>query len=53
MDLLKKGKPGFGNSPKSLPKSPPDCPILCNLVFNNFILAEEPFAYSHTSLWKI
>ena len=25
-------------------KNPSDCPILCNLVFDNFILAEELFA---------
>ena len=25
-----KGNPVFSNSPKSLPKNPPDCPILCN-----------------------
>ena len=36
-----KGNQGFSNGPKSLPKNPPDCPILCNWVFDNFILAEE------------
>ena len=35
--------PVFSNSPKSLPKNPPDCPVLYNWVFNNFILAEELF----------
>ena len=25
-----KGKPVFDNGPKSPPKNPPDCPILCN-----------------------
>ena len=30
----------FSNSSKSLPKKPPDCPILCNWVFDNFILAK-------------
>ena len=39
-----KGNPVFSNGPKSLPKNPPDCPILCNWVFDNFILAEELFA---------
>ena len=34
-----KGNPVFNNGPKSL--NPPDCPILCNWVFDNFILAEE------------
>ena len=24
-----KGNPVFSNDPKSLPKSPPDCPMLC------------------------
>ena len=24
-------------------KNPPDCSILCNWVFDNFILADEPF----------
>ena len=34
-----KGNPVFNNGPKSLPKNPPDCPILCNWVFDNFTLA--------------
>ena len=34
----------FSNGPKILPKIPPDCPILCNWFFNNFTLADEPFA---------
>ena len=29
----------FINGPKSLTKKPPDCPILCNRVFESFILA--------------
>ena len=36
-----KGNPGFSNGPKSLPKNSLDGSILCNWVFNNFILAEE------------
>ena len=36
-----KDDPVFSNGPKSLPKNPPDCTILCNWVFDNFILAEE------------
>ena len=36
----------FSNDPKSLPKNPPDCPILCNWVFVNSILAKELFAKS-------
>ena len=39
-----KGNSAFSNGPKSLLKNPPDCPILCNCVFDNFILAEELFA---------
>ena len=38
------GNPGFSNDPKRLPENPLDCPVLCNSVFDNFILAEEPFA---------
>ena len=37
------GKPVFSNGPKSLPKYPPDCLNLCIWVFDDFILAEEPF----------
>ena len=25
-----KGNPVLSNGPKSLPKNPPDCPVLCN-----------------------
>ena len=39
-----KRNPVFSNDPKSLPTNPPDCPNLCNWVFNNFILDEELFA---------
>ena len=45
-----KGKPVFSNGPKSLPKNPPDCSILCNWVFDNFTLAEELFAKAARSL---
>ena len=38
------------NGPKSLPKNLPNCPILYNWVFINFILAEELFA---KSLWSL
>ena len=37
------GDPVFSNGPKSLPKNPSDCPILCNWVFESFISADEPF----------
>ena len=36
-----KGNQFFSDGAKSLPENPPDCPILCNWVFDNFILAEE------------
>ena len=39
-----KGNPVFNNGPKSLPKNPPHSSILCNRVFDNFILAEELFS---------
>ena len=45
-----KGNPVFSNGPKSLPKNPPDCPILCNWVFDNFILADERFEKALKSL---
>ena len=44
-----KGNPVFSNGPQGLPKNPPDCFILCNWVFNNFILADKPFA---KALWS-
>ena len=34
----------FINGSKSLPRNPPNFPILYNCVFDNFILADEPFA---------
>ena len=42
--------PFFSNGPKSLPRNPPDYPILCNWVFNNFVLADELFAKALRSL---
>ena len=38
------GKPVFSNGPRSVPKNFPDCPMLCNWVFDNFIIADELFA---------
>ena len=38
------GNPVLSNGPKILPKNPSDCLVLCNWVFDNFILADEPFA---------
>ena len=48
--FLIKGNLVFDNGPKSLPKSPPNCPILCNWVFDDFILAEQLFAKALRSL---
>ena len=45
-----KGNPVLSNGPKSLPKNPPDCPVLCNWVFGNFILADELFLKALRSL---
>ena len=39
-----KHKPVFCNIPRNLPKNPTDWLILDNWVFDEFILAEEPFA---------
>ena len=50
-----KGNPGFSNGPKFLPRNCPDFHILCNLVFDNFILADELFAIAlqsfETCVW--
>ena len=35
---------------KTLSKDSPFCPILCNWVLDNFILADEPFAKALQSL---
>ena len=50
LSKLIKGKPVFSNGTRSLPKNPPDCPILYNWVFVNFILADELFA---RALWSL
>ena len=42
--FLIKGNLVFINGLKDLPKNSPDCSILSNRVFNNFILVDEPFA---------
>ena len=47
---LIKGNPVFSNGPKNLPKNPPYCPILCNWVFDNLILAEKLLAKALQSL---
>ena len=39
----------FSNGSKCLPENPAYCPILCNWVFDDFILAYEPFA---KALWS-
>ena len=40
----------FSNGCKRLPENPPDCPILCSLVFDNFILADEPLEKHYEDL---
>ena len=45
-----KGNPLFSNTPKGLNKNPPDCAILENWVFENFILADETFKKALRSL---
>ena len=42
--FLVKENPVFSYGLKSLSKNPPDCPILCNWIFDNFILGEKLFA---------
>ena len=50
MYIFNKGNPVFSNAPKGLTKTTPDFPILCNWVFDNFILTDEPFAKALRSL---
>ena len=38
------GSSVFNNGPRSLPRNPPDCNILDNLVFDNFMSVDELFA---------
>ena len=45
-----KGKSALSNGPKSLPRNSPDCPILCNLVYDNFVLEEKIICKSFTKL---
>ena len=39
-----KGNAFVSNGPKSLPKDPADCPILCNWIFDTYKLVDELFA---------
>ena len=48
--FLIKTKPVFINSPRSLPKNPPDYRILYNWVLDNSVLADELFAKDLRSL---
>ena len=45
-----KSNPVFGNGHKSIPRNPPNYPILCNWVFDTFILSDELFAKASWSL---
>ena len=38
-----KAFPTFSNGPKNLPENFPDCPFLCNWVFDRLILVDESF----------
>ena len=42
--------PFFSNCPNLLPRNPSDCTILSKCVFDNFILADKPFAITLQSL---
>ena len=48
--FFSKGNSAFSYGPKSLPKNTSDCTILCNWVFDNFILADELFGKALQSL---
>ena len=41
--FLVKGKPVFSTGRRSLPKNPPDGPILCIWFFDNFVSVDELF----------
>ena len=45
-----KDNTAFTNGPKCLPKNSPDFPILCNRVFDIFILTDEPLAKLYETL---
>ena len=45
-----KDKPVFSTGPKSLPKNPPDGPALCNRVFDDCILDDEPLTKAFQTL---
>ena len=51
--FLIKSNPVFYNGPENLPKNTADWLILCNRVFDNFILADEPFAKALRKLWNL
>ena len=51
--FLLKAIPFLVMVPKSLPKNPPDCPISCNWVFENFILAETCVLVNNYSCGKL
>ena len=36
-----KGSPVFGNRPSNLPRNPPDCIILDNSAFDNYISSDK------------
>ena len=48
--FFSKREPVYSNGSKIILENSPDCPILCNWVFDNFILADDPFAKALRSL---
>ena len=42
--IVLKVNPVFDNGSKILPKNAPHCPLLCNRVFDDFILVYEVFS---------
>ena len=48
-----KDNPVLSDGPKRLPENPPDCSVLCNWVFDNFILADKIICKNFTNLWNL
>ena len=47
-----KDNPVFSNSSRSLPRNPLDYLMLWDWVFDNFILADEPFGIIDNNIWR-
>ena len=48
-----KGNPVFNSVPKTLPKNPRDCAILCNWVFDKFYISQRITCKSFTKPWNL